>query len=1124
MPVSYEDLRREAIRRGLIAPTSHVDAFLRSAGDGVTLGFGDEIQGELAAFGRTGEDAQRRREEATNAARQRLYEARADRPVTSFAGGVASAFVPGTGAFKLARLGGAGLRGALYGSSALTGAAYGAGSGETPGQRVSGAVVGGMAGLGGAAAGEAVGYGASILRRQGLDPRARALRLLNRSVRDSAPTEQDVMRRLVRDGVPVSTARARARQMVEDGSAGTYTPQDMVNRASHLQGQGGAVEEMAMEMAPGFRNDARALSAVRGPGQGVVQRALNQRREGMTQRVLAQADEAFRPQQTRSPGRRRGRTGQTSIDNQPPPSGFQEFRERLDVARRGQNRDAYDAAYRQDLSPEQQATAARRMSGGSFKEQARRSAIERADEDIARLSDDLDNLQASGVSGAQLERTAWELADVERARTALMSLGTEAPEIAALNARALDLYQRGLRHLSDSAGGAATEGGRNVAAVRGTFMSNLRSVSPALHQAIGTARGFRDVDEALVLGRGIFQRSNEAEVDQLLRGVMAREEMDAFMVGVMEAVENKIGEGGGAAVMRLMRNQNWLNLLERSAGSKAAARRLRQRIERSALERETENFVQGGSQTTPISQDIARLTNEDELGFLGDLTQATTSGGLLPFGIRHAVNAYKRVAQPGINNPEVARNMAQMLTTRATVPRIKALAAEIEAAPRSPIFTPQAQRTAALTGIVGGQAGAQSAANNPLVAELGGGPALMRAGEAVGSGDYKTAAVEGTIGGMAALPFLGRAAGPLTRMAAGALGLTAVGSGVAQAQDRREAQRQEFQTWAQQQGFERYGDYVVVPPTMQNDAIEVETRRPSWRSLRMVEAVGNYLVMERASDVRGRGGDRYLYEVIPDEQGGEDSTIYRGAVYADLREIGQGRESEEAPREHPISGWGLPAAIAGNVLTRGALGRASPWLREFGAAGGGIIGGAAGEGATGGDPIAGGYLGAGASLTAAGGARALQQFQRGPRALARPPTPSPNGRVIAPDPARVQQGQAIQRRLEGLNGGRPLSPRGENASLPAQPQPVRPRPQRGRRAFETLAPASQMSRVGSAAEVRRIAERELGRAFRTGREAITALRARMANDPAFRAKMNQMYPALAGLVVGGAVGAELVQD
>ena len=112
--------------------------------------------------------------------------------------------------------------------------------------------------------------------------------------------------------------------------------------------------------------------------------------------------------------------------------------------------------------------------------------------------------------------------------------------------------------------------------------------------------------------------------------------------------------------------------------ARASVQRLQNRIAREARMRGHENFVRGGSQTTPIAEDIKGLTQgESELGFLSEVIQS--GGNVRGPALRLLAGAWDRIHRPGIYNPEVNRELATRLFQPATTGNVKALRRELAA-------------------------------------------------------------------------------------------------------------------------------------------------------------------------------------------------------------------------------------------------------------------------------------------------------------------------------------------------------------------------------------------------------------------------------------------------------------
>ena len=124
------------------APTSYAGNLARAIGQGVTFGFGDEIEARLRSL--TGD---RTYDEEVADIRESIEQFRETNPVAAYGSEIASALVPGVGLASLA------LRGGLKGAAkigALEGSIYGAGKGEgVEGTATSAALGAGLGAAGG---------------------------------------------------------------------------------------------------------------------------------------------------------------------------------------------------------------------------------------------------------------------------------------------------------------------------------------------------------------------------------------------------------------------------------------------------------------------------------------------------------------------------------------------------------------------------------------------------------------------------------------------------------------------------------------------------------------------------------------------------------------------------------------------------------------------------------------------------------------------------------------------------------------------------------------------------------------------------------------------------------------
>ncbi|WP_135210359.1 hypothetical protein [Vitreimonas flagellata] len=687
------------------------DAFGAGFGDAITLGFGDEAIGGVDALlaameGRdAGEAYRQRRDEA----RGRLEQAREERPGFTMAGGLTASLVPGTAAFRAARLAGVGGRAALYSSSALTGGLYGAGSGETAAERGIEAGIGTGLGLVGAGAGEALGTVAALATRGGADPAQRAARLAGRGLRNARTSQGTLERRLIDQGMTPAQARREAARIIEEGNAPPMEPEDLTRWANQLPNQGGPVTEIAAEAAPTWANTARAVATVDGPGQGIAKTALDARRTGLRGRMLDQAQESFKPAQTHSPRE------------------YYDFLNSLRGARDAQRQSAFNEAYRTPVDDRAfQDTARTLMHGGRVQERALQKAIEIAEFDLAGVQGRLARVSSTPDGGAsgEAEGLMWSAQDIQRAighLRQLRSYSPDAPDTAlpnGVNARTLEYYQQALWDIVEQAGGKSTPMGGAASQAWSGFTAASDMIAPRLADArISYGRSMR-IEEMAQAGRKIFDMA-DGEIDALLRGAnrgqgATLEEGDAFVIGALEAIDQKLGSGDTAFVARLMRNENWKAQLQRSivrpglTGRErtAAMRRYTRfisRLNREVAQQETNNFVQSGSRTTPLQQDIRALTDgESELGFLSDLA---VDSGFRPevIATRGLSAVYDRLKRPGIYDPKVNQELARLMYQPATRQNMTSIADRIREASAPVTTTPRARGLRAAAGVVGAQ-------------------------------------------------------------------------------------------------------------------------------------------------------------------------------------------------------------------------------------------------------------------------------------------------------------------------------------------------------------------------------------------------------------------------------------
>lgn len=278
-----------------------------------------------------------------------------------------------------------------------------------------------------------------------------------------------------------------------------------------------------------------------------------------------------------------------------------------------------------------------------------------------------------------------------------------------------------------------------------------------------------------------------------------------------------------------------------------------------------------------------------------------------------------------------------------------------------------------------------------------------------------------------------------------------------------------------------------------------------------------------------------------------------------------GSEKEIPAYEDPHSplpsiGLGLGAAAAARL----GLSRAPALLRETLPVGFGALTAGASEVAQGEDPRTAASLASLGALTFGAGEHAWRQAQDFPRQpdgflpgehVFRPDT------IMRPEPGHEAFGRQVQEMVR--TGGVELPPvvagGAERATPPLEPivtpaealrlpapdelEPLtfptgffspetgealfgevarRAPPTRPRKTFDQLAPSGQARRVGAAADQIEAA-RTLGVGeFDKGATAMRAMRERAAADPEFRARLNQLYPAIAAILFGGAAAGEMM--
>jgi len=562
------------------------------------------------------------------------------------------------------------------GQRALTEVAAPAAASEAAGEATQGTPFEVPARILGAIAGhQAANATGQIISRGGMTPSDRALRIIERRLRQGNTSI---------DGLD---ANARA-----------------------LRRQGGDTAETIGEVGgKPLQRAARAVANVDGPGQGIADSYLAERTAGLGDRVVDEASRAAAPRQTRAP------------------RGFYDARETLRAARSGQARESYAAAHNYENTlqgPQRQAfDQAVSTELVPYMRTAPRAAFEsgarQLETEATRLRARVAEARMSGAKPEAVAAIEAELASVEQAGQQLgMFARGQIPNT--VGSRAMDYFQRGLLQMERAAPPRSPEA-TAIGEARSAYNQMADRINPAFADArVRYGESIR-IEELMDQGRRVFNMP-EGEIEILLRGQGGRglsmEEFDGFMLGVMDALQTKLRAGDTAFVARFMRNKNWQAQLERaftpppdeaqralqaarrrsaSRGSgrsaqitaqdierqqqrmaRASVQRLQNRIAREASMRGHENFVRGGSQTTPMAEDIKGLTQgESELGFLSEVIQS--GGSVRGPALRLLARVWEWINRPGIYNPQINRELATRLFQPATTGNVKALRRELAA-------------------------------------------------------------------------------------------------------------------------------------------------------------------------------------------------------------------------------------------------------------------------------------------------------------------------------------------------------------------------------------------------------------------------------------------------------------
>lgn len=477
------------------------------------------------------------------------------------------------------------------------------------------------------------------------------------------------------------------RLIARELSDANYDPDQIVRIANQLRRQAPTEEILAELMGPSGQRLSRATAAMgRGAGRSTAERVLNERANGappmrasggqpgqpritsIRDRIMHEAARMTHPQQTRAP------------------SNYWDALDALRTARSGQGREAYRAAHA--FTPDAEQVNSQII---PYMREAPREAFasgaRQLETEAARVRARLSTAASRGTPEEQINALRTELDDILTGRQQLVLFAQgQAPNT--VNSRAMDYFQRGMLQMERAAGRGSPEAGA-MREARSAFNEMADQINPRFADARSRYGESIRIEDYMDEGRRVFNMS-EGEIDRLMRGNgrgLTTEEFDGFMLGVMDAIETKLGTSDTGFLARLTRNKNWRDQLTRAVGGEAQARRFLTRLERESAMQGTRNYVLSGSRTEPVKQDILALTEgEAELSFTADAVQrfVSSGGSLQRLGAQILSGIYDRVHRPGIANPQVQEAMARRLFARATRDNARELRDAILAARNDP--------------------------------------------------------------------------------------------------------------------------------------------------------------------------------------------------------------------------------------------------------------------------------------------------------------------------------------------------------------------------------------------------------------------------------------------------------
>jgi hypothetical protein len=519
-------------------------------------------------------------------------------------------------------------------------ASMGAAGGENVQERATGAAIGGAVG---GAAHALLGGTAGRARTAddyALDAYTRAMRQARRDP--------------LREVAPVLAGTREVRVNPATG----VTPRQMETAARRLQRAApGGDDTMVFEALPRLNQSMQAIATVGGPGRAVLQEATEQQGQGLTRRVMGAAQQA---------------TGEQA-------SSYQALAQRLAGERNTAATQAYDRAYAQPLTAQQQATLRNAMMARpvnnalpllpqetAFAQRALRGAAEQAAYDVRHLRNRLQRAS----SPQELAQVEAELAEVLRVGNGLNAMIDG--QNGYVSTRTVNYYGRALANIAqdvraDNTGAMALRS--QIQAIAGSD-----EISPLYRAA---QQQYLDDSGAIEIARQAYQAITNPssqgaaafrhQMETGFGGTPAQ--MRASALGILEGLDAALARGETRTVLTVMRSRAVQDAIRNAFADNAqtgAARlapgnRIINRILTEAQGVNRRNRLFGNSATAERAEAVAQNTQED--GVIDFAIQSIESGGVQGPFRRVLANVARSARQPGILNPQRNEALARLGTT-----------------------------------------------------------------------------------------------------------------------------------------------------------------------------------------------------------------------------------------------------------------------------------------------------------------------------------------------------------------------------------------------------------------------------------------------------------------------------